>query len=123
MASLINGASRNLKERLEYSKSFKVRSTKSKALYEHSAFSGTHMSEILNQFILRVAKDNPRRETSPLGLNLMPKYHFNILRPKHPKFQELLGRRRLTREDTENGYQRTKILSLQIFSSGSVRHQ
>src|ERR1044072_1123698 len=41
---------------------------------------------------------------------------------KHPKFQELMGRR-LTREDPENGYQRTKLSFLQIFLTGPVRHQ
>src|ERR1044072_8824029 len=81
-----------------------------------------HRSEVPNQLILRVVELNPRRGTSPQGLNLMPRYHLSIMRLKHPKLQELLGRR-LTREDPESGYQRTKLFSLQIFSSGSVRHQ
>src|ERR1044072_4353133 len=81
-----------------------------------------HMSEVLNQLIMRVVKDNPRRGTSPQGLRLMPRYHSSILRLKHPKFQELLGRR-LTREDPENGYQRTKLSFLQIFLTAPLRHQ
>src|ERR1044072_9972433 len=41
---------------------------------------------------------------------------------KHPKFQELLGRR-LTKEDPENGYKRTKLSFLQIFLTDLLRHQ
>src|ERR1044072_5152489 len=73
-----------------------------------------YMSEVLNQLILRVVEDNPRRGTSPQGLRLMPKYHSSILRLNHPKFQELLGRRRLTRKDPESGYLRAKLFTLQI---------
>src|ERR1044072_6868538 len=81
-----------------------------------------HMSEVPNQLILRVVENNPRRGTSPQGLNLMPIYHLSVLRLKHPKFQELLGRR-LTRENPENGYHRTKLSFLQIFLIAPVRHQ
>src|ERR1044072_2045615 len=82
-----------------------------------------HMSEVSNQLFLRVVEDNPRRGTSPLGLNLMPRYYLSILRPKHPKFQELLGRRRLTRKDPEGGYLRTKLFILQISLTALLRHQ
>src|ERR1044072_2541366 len=81
-----------------------------------------HISEVLNQLTLRVVKDDPRRRTSPQGLNLMPRYHQSTLRLKHPKFQELLGRR-LTREDPESGYLRTKSFILQISLTTPLRHQ
>src|ERR1044072_3513781 len=81
-----------------------------------------HMSEVPNQLILMVVEDNPRRGTSPQGLNLMPRYHLSIMRLKHPKFQELLGRR-LTREDPESGYLRTKLFILQISLTAPQKHQ
>src|ERR1044072_9021468 len=52
----------------------------------------------------------------------MSRYLSSILWLKHTKFQELLGRR-LTREDPENGYQRTKLFFLQIFLTAPLRHQ
>src|ERR1044072_7356675 len=53
----------------------------------------------------------------------MPRYHLSILRLKHPKFQELLGRRRLTRKDPEGGYLRTKSFTLQISLTAPLRNQ
>src|ERR1044072_66251 len=77
-------------------------------------FLQAHMSEVLNQLILRVVEDNPRRGTCPQGLRLMPRYHSSILRLNHPKFQELLGRRRLIRKDPASGSLRAKLFTLQI---------
>src|ERR1044072_4198541 len=82
-----------------------------------------HMSEVPIQLILRVVEDNPRRGTSPQGLNLMPRYHLSILRLKLPKFQEFLGRRRLTRKDPEGGYLRTKLSILQISLTAPLKDQ
>src|ERR1044072_5403183 len=81
-----------------------------------------HMPEVPNQITLRVVEDNPIRRTSPQGLNLMPRYHLSILPLKHPKSQELLGRK-LTREDPESGYLRTKLFILQISLTAPQRHQ
>src|ERR1044072_7979031 len=44
------------------------------------------------------------------------------MRLKHPKFQELLGRR-LTREDPESGYLRTRLSILQISLTAPLKHQ
>src|ERR1044072_1667467 len=80
-----------------------------------------HRSEVLNQFILRVVKDNPRRRTSPQGLDLMPRYHLIILRQEHPESSGLLER--LTRKDPESGYLRTELFILQISLTAPLRHQ
>src|ERR1044072_4507076 len=85
-------------------------------------FLPAHMSEALNQLILRVVEENPRRGTSPQGLKLMPRYHSSILRLKHPKLQELLGRR-LIRKDPESGYLRAKLFILQISLTAPQKHQ
>src|ERR1044072_6350616 len=96
-------------------------SIRSQRLCMSNLFLLAHMSEVLNQITLRVVKDNPRRETSPHGLNLMPRYQPSTLQPKPPKFQELLGKR-LTKEDPESGYLRTKLFILQISLTAPLRH-
>src|ERR1044072_8307527 len=80
------------------------------------------MSEVLNLFILKEVENDLRRRTNSQRLSLMPRYHKSTLRLKHPKFQELLGKR-LTRKDPEGGYLRTRLSILQISLTAPLKHQ